>query len=151
MCKFRAKSGTPDFGDFGHFLPSVMQITIFLGVQKWPNFVQKCANFVPTGRVIKYPTKCAFFGLPEPPAGGRPGGLLGRLPEPPRGCPPGTPSQGSWTGAIGGGSGRGCSYSLAPFGRSTTLFYCHSNAVAFHSLTLVTVLTHRRWCSWWWR
>ena len=35
---------------------------------------------------------------------------------------------------------RGCHYSRAPCGRSTTLIYCAVNAVALHSLTLVTLL-----------
>ena len=39
---------------------------------------EKVANSVPTGRVIKYPTKCALFGLPAGPAG--PGGLATPLP-----------------------------------------------------------------------
>ena len=36
--------------------------------------------------------------------------------------------------------GGGCSVCRAPCGRSTTLLYCGVNAVAFHSLSLVTVL-----------
>ena len=56
---------------------------------------KKVPNFVPTGRVIKYPTKCAFFGLPARPGRTGQGAVLGRLPGPPRGCPRGTPSQGS--------------------------------------------------------
>ena len=61
-------------------------------------------NSVPTGRVIKYPTKCAFFGLPgapgRPPGEGASGGLLGGYLAS-WGCPADTPSPGAPIGSHG--------------------------------------------------
>ena len=45
-----------------------------------------------------------------------------------------TPYRAPGEGAIGEVLDRGGHYSRAPFGRSTTLLYCVSNAVALHSL-----------------
>ena len=48
---------------------------------------KKVPNFVPTGRVIKYPTKCAFFGLPARPGRTGQGRSWGGYPGLPGGAP----------------------------------------------------------------
>ena len=53
--------------------------------QNWPKIgPEKSQIFVPTGRVIKYPKKCALFCPPGGPPRGPPWGLYGGY----RGVPP---------------------------------------------------------------
>ena len=56
------------------------------------------------------------------------------------GHPPENPIFGPFWGVLGGGPGRGCSYSRAPWGRPTTLILLPSQRCRAHSLSLVTVL-----------
>ena len=85
-----------------------------------------------------------IFWPPGPPRPDRPGGGPGEATRASQGVPQGHPLPGLQRGAIGGvlggGPGRGCSYSRAPCGRPTTLILLPSQRCRAHSLSLVTVL-----------
>ena len=70
-----AKIGPIRSSTFGRFLQKVILRTIGPPVIYCTKNLENLTNFVPTGRVIKYPTKCALF-LSR--AGGRPGRVPGR-------------------------------------------------------------------------